>query len=102
VLLQLGTAVVIIYLFVQTVKLILDFAGKGTKHPNGAVKIELTSDPTVSYRLDKLDQEMKERITRSEHESQRADHVRQLQRIESKLDNIFGVRKLFEEKHDPR
>ena len=70
--------------------MILEFAGKNTKPQN----VQDNSSRT-EYRLDKLDEEMKERITRTEYESRHADILRQLQRIEQKIDRMTGSRSVF-------
>jgi hypothetical protein len=90
-LLQLGAAVAICYIVMLITRQILDFAGK-TKPP------QFGQDATVlrtDYRLDKLDEEMKERITRTEYESRHADMLRALQRIEQKIDRMYGSRSVF-------
>jgi hypothetical protein len=88
---QLGTAVVILYLALQIVKVGREFAGKGPPTTGG------DHSSRTEYRLNKLDEEMKERITRTEYESRQADLLRTVQRIESKLDRMAATRDLFKE-----
>ena len=91
-LLQLGAAVVITYLVLQITKSVLEFAGKAPKLGMSdfpPVKVEIEADPTTVYRLDKLDTEMAERVTRTEYESRHRDIQTQLNRIEGKLDRMF-------------
>jgi hypothetical protein len=89
-LLNLGAAVATAYIVMLVVKLILEFAGKsGKKDPNA------DASELMDYRLDKLDEEMKERITRTEYESRHADMLRALQRIEQKIDRMYGSRAVF-------
>jgi len=98
VLAQLGTAVVILYLSLQIVKVGREFAGKG--HRPAEREEENGTDLRTEYRLNKLDEEMKERITRTEYESRHADMLRSLQRMEAKLDQLIGIRKLFTGRED--
>jgi hypothetical protein len=88
-LIQLGAAVVITYLVMQIVKGVLEFAGKAPKLGMSnfpPVKVEIESDASTVYRLNRLDLEMAERVTRTEYESRHRDIKDQLVRIESKLD----------------
>lgn len=87
-LLQLGAAVAICYIVMLITRQVLDFAGKSTKPQDGA-------GLRTEYRLDKLDEEMKARITRTEYESRHADILRQLTRMETKLDQMAGSRAVF-------
>lgn len=88
-LLNLGAAVVICYIVMLIIKQVLVFAGKSTP------KAEPDNSSRTEYRLDKLDDEMKERITRTEYESRHADILRQLTRMETKLDQMAGSRAVF-------
>lgn len=85
---QLGAAVVIVWMILQIIKAVLEFAGKG-KSP---IAIKVEADPATAYRLNKLDSEMVERVTRTEYESRHRDMQVQLGRIEQKLDDILRVR----------
>lgn len=89
-LLQLGAAVAIVYFVMLITRMILEFAGKTKPH-----QPQQDHTSRTEYRLDKLDEEMKERITRTEYESRHADILRQLQRIESKIDKMQGSRAVF-------
>lgn len=93
---QLGVAVVVLFLTFKIIQEIRQMLGSGVKKiaPDGP------HDSRTEYRLDKLDEEMKERITRTEYESRHADMLRALQRMEGKLDNLIGIRKLFTGKDD--
>jgi hypothetical protein len=96
---NLGFGALAIWALVMIVKEMLAFFGKAPAqpvHPIAPLKIEFTTDPTVSYRLDRLDAEMKERITRQEYERLE----RQLNRMESKLDNLWALRFVPGDKKD--
>ncbi len=90
-LLQLGAGVAVCYIVMLITKMILEFAGKSTK----AQAMQDNSSRT-EYRLDKLDEEMKERITRTEYESRHLDILRQLTRIEKLLEQLYSTRILFD------
>ena len=96
VLAQLGTAVVILYLVLQIVRVGMQFAGKmPTDRP-------ADHSSRTEWRLSSLDKRVDECVTRSEYESSRRDMREQLNRIESKLDNMWGSRRLFVGKEDDR
>lgn len=96
-LLQLGSGVAVVWMAMQIVQKVLEFVGKRPVHGEG-IQIELKSDPTTEYRLNKLDEEMKNRITRTEYESRHQDILRQLSRIESLIQRMYSTKILF----DPR
>lgn len=78
------------------VKEVLAIMGKGKiEREHSTVKIEMVSDPTVAYRLNKLDEEMKERITRTEHDSRHKDMRDQLTRIEVLMQRMWTSRSIF-------
>lgn len=79
--------------------LVLMGKGQGREHSTAPIKIELVSDPTVEYRLNKLDEEMKERITRTEHETQQKFVREQLTRIETIVQRMWTSRSIFTGKH---
>ena len=94
-LLQLGVAVVLFYLATQIVKAVLEFLGKSPngRHPTQVpIKIELASDPKTEHRLQALEEQGHKYILRTEYESRHSDLLRQLSRIESKLDNLWAIR----------
>lgn len=86
---QAGTAVVIIYLSLQIVKVAMQFAGRGPG--NG----KEDHNGHTEWRLQNLDKRVDECVTRPEYETSRRDMREQLNRIESKLDNMWGSRRVF-------
>lgn len=55
----------------------------------------------TEWRLTNLDKRVDECVTRAEYESSRRDMREQLNRIESKLDNMWGSRRIFTGEKDP-
>jgi len=98
VLLQLGSGVAVVWMALQIVQKVLEFVGKKPHGDQAPIVIELKSDPTTEYRLNKLDEEMKNRITRTEYESRHQDILRQLSRIESLIQRMYSTRILFDSK----
>lgn len=80
----------------MVVKEVLVLMGKGKiEREHSTVRVEISSDPTVMYRLNKLDEEMKERITRTEHRDLRE----QINRIENMVQRMYTSRSIFTGKH---
>lgn len=95
---QLGVAVVVLFLtfkIIQEIRQMLSGGPKKSEHDGDG-----QHDSRTEYRLNKLDEEMKERITRTEYESRNADTLRALNRMEGKLDQLVGIRKLFTGKEE--
>lgn len=64
------------------------------------IKIEFVADPTVEFRLNSLDKRVEGFIPRQEFDSFKGDLLRQLARMEGKIDGLTGIRTLFTGKQD--